>query len=220
MYVLVVGCGKVGHQLTRILRATGHEVLTIEKDPRRHESLRLELGSIAMEGDGTDLEVLKDAGAARADLVIAVAARDEDNLVICQLAKHHFHAPRTMALLRDPHNEPLFKLLDVDVTINGTHMILSAIEDEIPGHALVHLMNLKGEGMIMVRVSIPPDASVVGRALGDIALPPNSFISLVAKRHGPVLPSEEVLLESGDDVVAVTSPDEERLLYEALTGLE
>ena len=58
--------------------------------------------------------------------VIAVASRDEDNLATCQMAKHLFHTPKTMALVKEPQNEALFKLLGVDVTINSTHMILSA----------------------------------------------------------------------------------------------
>ena len=226
MYIVVVGCGKVGYHLTRALLAIGHEVLVIEKDPDRCESVRDELGSVALQGDGTEVRVLKEAGAARADVIIAVTTRDEDNLAICQLAKHLFNTPKTMSPVKDPQNEALFKLLGVDVTINSTHLILSTIEEEIPGHALVHLMNLKtfqvsgALQMEMISINIPPDAAVVGKPLSDIELPPNSFISLVVKHQGPVLPSEDVVLDSEDDVVAVTSPEEEQLLYETLTGVE
>jgi trk system potassium uptake protein TrkA len=220
MYIVVIGCGKVGYHLTRALLAIGHEVLVIEKDPHRCESLREELGSVALHGDGTEVQVLKQAGVRRADVVIAVAARDEDNLAACQLAKHLFNTPKAMALVKDPQNEPLFKLLGVDVTINTTHLILSTIEEEIPGHALVHLMNLKSSHVEMISINIPSDAAVVGMSLADIEVPPNSFISLVVKAQGPVLPSEDVTLDSGDDVVAVTVPEEEHLIYETLTGAE
>jgi Trk K+ transport system NAD-binding subunit len=108
----------------------------------------------------------------------------------------------------------------VDVTINATHLILSTIEEEIPGHALVHLMDLKSPHVEMISINIPSDAAVVGMSLADIEVPPNSFISLVVKAHGPVLPSEDVTLDSGDDVVAVTIPEEEHLIYETLTGAE
>ena len=222
MYIVIVGCGKVGYHLTRALLAMGHEVLVVEKDYRRCESIRDELGSVsvAFQGDGTEVQVLKEAGTARADLVVAVATRDEDNLAICQLAKHLFNTPKTIALVKDPQNESLFKLLGVDVTTNSTHLILSHIEEEIPDHTLVHLMNLKTLDMEMISINIPPDAAVVGKSLDDIELPPTSFISLVVKDQGPVLPSEDVILDSGDDVVAVTSPEEEQLLYETLTGVE
>ena len=220
MYILVVGCGKVGYQLTRALLAMGQEVLVIESDPRRCLSLRDELGSVALQGDGTEVQVLKEAGAARADVVIAVATRDEDNLAVCQVAKHLFNTPKAIALVKDPQNEALFKLLGVDVTINSTHFILSTIEEEIPGHPLVHLINLEAFQKEMVSINIPSDAAVVGKPLGEIGLPPDSFISLVVTNEGPVLPSEDVVLGSGDDVVAVTSPEEEQLLYETLTGVQ
>ena len=220
MYILLVGCGNIGYHLTKALLAMGHETFVVERDPHRCETIRDELGSVAYHGDGTEVQVLQDAGAARADVVIAVATIDEDNLAVCQLAKHHFHTPRTMALIKDPQNEALFKLVGIDVTINSTHMVLSAIEEEIPGHALVHLMNLKTNQKEMVSITIPSDAAVIGKLLGDIELPPNSFISLLVKTEGAMLPSEDLVLESGDDVVAVTSPDEEQLLYETFTGVE
>ena len=236
MYILVVGCGKTGYSLAKAMLAIGHEVLAIEKDRLRCESLYEELGSIVFQGDGTEVQVLKAAGAARADVAIAVATRDEDNLAICQIAKSVFNVSRTIAVVKNPQNEALFRLLGVDVTVNSTHLILSTIEEEVPGHSLVHLMSLQsrgrenGEGSalaplnttphLLVSINIPPDAAVAGTQLEEIELPPNSFISLVMKSRGPVLASEDVVLDSGDDIIAVTSLDEEQLLYEALTGVE
>ena len=222
MYIVVVGCGNVGSHLTKALVAIGHEVLVIDKNPLRCQTLQEELGSVdvAILGDGTVLDVLRTAGVARAKVVIASASRDEDNLAVCQIAKHHFNTPKTMALVKQPENEALFKLLGVDVTINVTHPALATIEEEIPGHALVHLMNLKAPHTEMVSINIPSDASVAGKSLGDIVLPPNSFISLVVKSEGPKLPKDSIVIESGDDVVAVTSPEEEQLLYETLTGVK
>ena len=134
MYIVIVGCGRVGYHLTRALLAVGNEVLVIDIDPRRCEALRDELGSVAvaMQGDGTRVEVLKQAGVERAGVVIAVASRDEDNLATCQLAKHMFNTPNTMALIRDPQNEALFRMLGVDVIIDGTQLIVSTIEEELP----------------------------------------------------------------------------------------
>ncbi len=236
MYILVVGSGKIGYPLIKAMLAMGHEVLAIEKNPLRCESLYEELGSVAFKGDGTEVQVLRAAGAARADVVIAVTTRDEDNLAICQIAKSLFNIAKTIAVVKNPQNEALFRLLSVDVTVNSTHLILSTIEKEVPGHSLVHLMNLKsrgwesGEGValtplnttphLLVSINIPPDAAIAGTQLEEIELPPNSFISLVVKNEGPVLPSEDVVLDSGDDIVAVTSPEEEQILYETLTGVE
>ena len=219
MYILIVGCGKIGYQLARAMLAIGHEVLAIEKDPSRCETINDELGRVAFQGDGTRVQTLKEAGVARADVVIAVTERDEDNLATCQIAKHLYHAPKTISLIKDPQNEALFKELGVDGIINNTHLVLSTIEEDLPGYSLVHLMNLRSPDQEMVSVTIPHDAAVVGQLLGDIALPPKSFISLVVKQEGPTLPYDELMLEAEDDVVAVTSTDEELLLFETLTGV-
>ena len=114
--------------------------------------------------------------------------------------------------------------MEVDVAINSTHMILANIEEEIPGHPLVHLMNLTrnetGSQMEMVSINVPSDAAVVGKSLSDVELPPNSFVSLVVQHGGPVLPSEDLVLGPGDDVVVAASPDEVQILFETLTGVE
>ena len=218
MYVLVMGYGTVGYHLVRALLAIGHEVLVIEKDPARCEAVREELGSIALRGDGSDVQVLKRAGAARADMLIATGS-DEDNLAACQIAKKLFGTSRVVALVKEPENDALFKRLGVDAVVNGTHLVLSTIEEELPGRTLLHLMNLKTVDMRMVSISIPSDSSAIGKSLDELELPPNSFISLVVKHDGPYVPADNLVLHAEDEVVAVTTPSEEQLLHEILTGL-
>ncbi len=219
MYALIAGCGKVGHQLTRVLLAMDNEVLVIDKDRRICDTVNEELGRVALLGDATRIEVLKESGAARANLVIAVTARDEDNLAICQTAKQAFNTPRTISVIKDPQNEALFKILGVDKVVNGTHLVVANIEDELPGQSLVHLMSLASQQEI-ITVTIPEDAAARGKSLGDIPLPPGSFISLVIKPDGPHLPTDDVVLMVDDQVVAVTSLGDERILFETFTGVE
>jgi trk system potassium uptake protein TrkA len=107
MYILIVGCSEVGYHLTKALLASGHEVVAIEKNRSRFQFLTDELGSVAFAGDGAEERTLKQAGITRADVLVAVTGRDETNLVICQMAKHIFRVPRTMALVKDPKNAPL-----------------------------------------------------------------------------------------------------------------
>ena len=220
MYIVVVGCGRLGLHLTRSFLAVGQEVLTIEKDPHVCQRLSDELGSVLLQGDGTDPAVLTQAGVSRAEVFVAVVPRDEDNLAACQLAKHLFNVPKTISVVRNPQNEALFELLGVDVTINLTYLALSRIEEEVAGRPMMHLMNLKDLDLEMVSINIPPDASVVGRTLQDLELPPNSFISLVVKDGGTVLPTPDTVLEADDDVVVVTNPEDEPLMYDTLTAVE
>ena len=221
MFVVILGCSEVGYHLTKALLATGHEVVVIEKDQSRCQLLTEELGnvSVVQQGDGTDEMVLKRAGASRADVFVAVTGRDETNLVACQVTKHVFQVPRTMAVLKDPKNEPVFQLLGVDVVVNATHQVLTSLEEGIPGRPMLHLMNLSAAGMELVSLSIPDDAGVVGRRLEDVELPPHSVVSLVIKKSGAQLPSHELVLEAEDQVVAATMTGEEQTLYDILTGV-
>ena len=114
MYVIIVGGGKVGYYLTKELLAAGHELVLMEKDASRARQISDEVGSIVLNRDGSEGTHLEEAGAKRAAIVAAVTGDDEDNLVICQMAKHHFAVPRTIARVNNPRNEELFRHLGVD----------------------------------------------------------------------------------------------------------
>jgi trk system potassium uptake protein len=219
MYVVVLGCSAIGYYLAKVLLAAGHEVIVIEKNQTRCQLLWNELGSVVIQGDGTDERTLKEAGVARADVFIAVTGLDETNLVACQMAKHVFQVPYTMSLVRDTKNEPVFHVLGIDVVVNATHSVVTQLEEGVPGRPLLHLMNLRIPDLELVSVSVPDDAGVVGKRLDEVELPPRSFISLVIKKNQASLPSSDLILEAQDQVVAVTMTDEEQTLYEILTGV-
>ena len=199
--------------------AGGHGVVVVEKNAERYHLLNEELGSVALLGDGTDEATLKRAGIARADVVVSLTGADATNLVISQMTKHIFQVPRTMALIKDPKNEPIFHEIGVDVVVNSTHLVLASLEEGVPGRPLVHLMNLRVPGMELVSVSIPEDANIIGKPLNEIELPPNSFITLMVKKNGATLPTGRSVVEPSDELVAVVPEGEEQILYDILTGV-
>ena len=219
MYVIIVGCSESGYHLSKALIAGGHEVVVVDKSPERYQLLNEELGSVALLGDGTDETTLKRAGIVRADVVVTLTGADATNMVISQMTKHIFQVPRTMALIKDPKNEPIFHEIGVDVVVNSTHLVLASLEEGVPGRPLVHLMNLRVPGMELISVSIPADSNIVGKRLSEIELPPNSFITLMVKRNGATLPTGRSVVEPEDELVAVTQEGDEQILYDILTGV-
>ena len=219
MYVVIVGCSEPGYHLSKALIAGGHEVVVIEKSLKRFQLLQNELGTVAFLGDGTDEPTLARAGIGRADVVVSLTGVDATNLVISQIAKHVFNVPRTMALIKDPKNEPIFHEVGIDVVVNSTHLVLESMEAGVPGRPLVHLMNLQVPGLELVSVSIPEDSNIVGQRLNDIELPPNSFITLIVKKTGATLPSGRSVVAANDEIVAVTPAGDEQILYDILTGV-
>ena len=154
MFVIVVGGGKVGYYLAKELVQAGHEVVLLEKDPARAVQIADEIGSIVIAHDGCEGKYLGEAGANRADIVAAVTGDDEDNLVICQMAKHHFDVPRTIARVNNPKNESIFQHLGVDEIISPTRMILGSIEQDIPVHELLHLGTLGGSDLELIEAPL------------------------------------------------------------------
>ena len=171
MFVIVVGGGKVGYYLTKELIASGHEVALMEKDRRRAELIKDEIGSVVIAQDGCEGKYLHEAGANRAEIVAAVTGDDEDNLVICQMAKHHFDVPRTIARVNNPKNERLFRHLGVDEIISPTRMILGSIEQDIPVHELLHLAALGVGELEIIEAHLQPGSPAIGRIALDIPVP-------------------------------------------------
>ena len=185
MYIIVVGGGKVGYFLTKELLEAGHELVILEKNAGRAQQIADEVGSIVLNRDGCEGKHLAEAGANRATIVAAVTGDDEDNLVVCQMAKHHFDVPRTIARVNNPRNEELFRHLGVDEIISPTRMALAAIEQDIPVHELLHLAQLQGGELQLLEAQIGDDSPAVGRRPSDIPLPEGCSL-FVLIREGAV----------------------------------
>jgi trk system potassium uptake protein TrkA len=218
VFVLVIGGGKVGYYLTKELIGSGHEVVLMEKDKERANQIADEIGSIVIAHDGCEGKYLAEAGANRADIVAAVTGDDEDNLVICQMAKHHFDVPRTIARVNNPKNEALFKHLGVDELISPTRMILGSIEQDIPVHELLHLGAL-GEGELeLIEAHLQLGSPAIGRAPKDLSMPEGCSLFAII-RDGVATPLRpDTILAEGDKVIAIGKPECEKLLREQLIG--
>jgi trk system potassium uptake protein len=204
MYAIIAGGGKVGFFLARELIEQGHEILIIENQGERAEFIANELGNVVLRGNADEASTLAEAGAERADVVIAVTGDDEDNLIICQVAKRRFKTPRSIARINDPRNENIFRMLGTDATVNATQMMLSVLEQEIPHANLVPLLRLRNTDVEVVEAVLDPRSRVTGRALRDVELPPESTIAVVIRNGSAFFPNGTTILEPGDEVVALT----------------
>ncbi len=212
MYAIIAGGGKVGFFLARELIEQGHEVLIIENVPDRAEFISNELGNVVLRGNADEASTLAEAGAERSDVVIAVTGDDEDNLVICQVAKRRFGSQRTIARINDPRNESIFRTLGIDATVNATQMMLSVLEQEIPHANLVPLLRLRNTDVEVVEAVLNQRSRVTGSALRDVDLPPESTIAVVIRDGAAFFPNGSTVLQPGDEVVAMTrSTHEPRL---------
>jgi trk system potassium uptake protein TrkA len=217
MYILIAGGGKIGANLTKSVLALGHEVTLIEQRRDRFELLEEDFEHRVQLGDATELFVLERAGIARPpDLVVAVTGDDEDNIIICQLAREHYGVEKVIARVNDPRNQPLFDLMEISPTVSATSIILAMIEHEVPEHGLIHLLELRKENLEIVEVQLDANSPSVGKKVARLSLPAGSRLITVMRDGQAHMAEGETELRPGDQVLAVLEPGKEEELRKVL----
>ncbi len=216
MYIIIVGAGKVGWNLARELLDKDHEVTVIEDDRRRYLTVEQELEHNIQYGDASELWVLERAGIQRADMVIAVTGDDEDNMLICQVAREKYMVDRIIARVNNPRNLQHFELLGIKPSVSATGLILNLIEHEVPEYGLVHLLDFPEERLEIIEMLLEKDSRVAGQRVGDLSMPEGSLLISVLREGRGFVPGPETVLEPGDEILAVLDPGREEDLKEFL----
>jgi trk system potassium uptake protein TrkA len=206
MYVIIVGAGKVGWNLARELLEKGNEVTLMESDRDRFRAVEQELEHNVQFGDASELWVLERAGISRADLVIAVTGDDEDNILICQVAKEKYLVDRTIARVNNPRNREHFELLGIRPNVSATDLILRLIEHEVPEYGLVHLLDLPEQKLEIIEMQLPENSRAAGIRVADLQIPEGSLLISVLREDSGFVPGPDTVLEAGDEVLAVLDP--------------
>ena len=218
MYIVIVGAGKIGYFLAKRLSAGKHTVVVVDKDKNLCEELAKELEVLVIQGDGCDPRILEEAGITRADVLAAVTGEDEDNLIICQLAKEKFNIQRTVGRVNNPSNEHTFAELGIDVPVDSTKIIAKIIEEEVSFSDFVNLMSFKRGKLAIVRVDLPDDSPVINKSVQEISLPENSVLVSILRQEEVIIPKGNTVLKSGDDIIALTLVGNEPQLLNLLVG--
>jgi trk system potassium uptake protein len=203
MYVLIVGAGKVGWNLTRELIGKGHELTVIEADPGRYATVEDELEHAVQYGDGSELWVLERGGIERADMVIAVTGDDEDNILICQVAREKYGVERVIARCNNPRNLQHFELLGIKPAVSATDLILRLIEHEVPQYGPLHLLDLPQERLEIIELEVAADSPAAGKIVKDLGLPDGSLVIAIMREGTGFVPLADSLIEAGDEVLLV-----------------
>jgi trk system potassium uptake protein TrkA len=204
MYMIIVGGGNVGLNLAKRLIATDHEVLLMEKSGVQGARLAQLLGEEnVMVGDGCEMAVQKRAGFGRADVVIAVTGEDEDNLVVCQLAKVVWNVERVLARVNDPAHELIFKQIGIDETVSATGIIYALLEQQIMPDVLMPVGALGRGDVEVVELQLSSRSPVVGKRVRDISLPPSTNIVWLLRNDQGLTVDGDTVLTTGDTVVAL-----------------
>ena len=223
MYVVIVGAGKVGLNLARELISRNHEVTAIEHQLERYVVVEEELEHAVQPGDGSEMWVLERAGIERADMVIAVTGDDEDNILICQMARERYGVDNIIARCNNPRNLQHFELLGVNPAVSATDLILRLIEHDIPEYGLLRLLDLPREHIEIIELEVAEGSLAAGQTVRDLGLPNGSLVIAIMREGGGFVPVAESQIQAGDEVLLVLDTvleDEVTEVFAERTGSE
>lgn len=218
MYIIICGGGKVGSYLARTFSQARHEVVVIEKLLEKCRRVADELPEIlVINGDACDVKYLEQAGVDRADVVAAVSGNDDDNLVVCQLAKETFNVKRAVARINNPRNESIFQRLHIEA-ISSTIVIAKLIEEETKLGDIITLQAFKRGKLALIEVDLPLDSHIAGRHVMHLGFPKETVLVAIIRGEDVIIPRGDTVIQGGDQIMAVTSVAKEENLRKILTG--
>lgn len=220
MKAIIVGGGKVGYYLLKTLHDKYFDLVLIEQSKELCDKIAEELDVEIICGDGSNIDVLEDAGIEDAEIIAAVTGKDEENLVICQMAKINFNIKNTIARINNPKNRPIFKALGVDKTVCSTEVIANLIEGEFASQRLKIVQTIeRGKGLIVETV-VQENFICCNKTVSELILPDECVIVSLIRNDKILFPRGNAMILSGDKLLMVTNAEKKLDVENAVIGGE
>lgn len=218
MNIVIIGGGKVGYYLAKTLLTFHHKISMIEMKRETCKKLANELNIPVFHGDATKIDILKNAETSKADIVIAVTGQDEENLIVCQLAKNNFRVRKTIARVNNPKNTNVFLKLGVDIPVSSTAVIADMIEQEVDYAGMKTLTSIKNNKIVVSEIEIKRNSPVFNKRVKDIKMPKDCQLVSVIKNEDVLRPGEHLVLLEGDSVIVVSDMENKQHLRDLFVG--
>ena len=198
MYVIIVGCGRVGSELAKLLSAEGHNVVVIDKNQASFDRLGGTFNGLTLVGNGFSLDLLKQAGIEKADAFCAVTNGDNTNLISAQVAKKIFKVPKVIARVYDTQRAHIYSALGLEIII-GTILFAAMLRDKIiESRFSSYLIETKELGVIEIEVK----NSLVGKTIQEINIPEEFLVVAIRRLQGVIIPEPQTTLKPKDILMA------------------
>lgn len=212
MRVIVAGAGKLGRRVAELIKEK-HSMTVIERDEARARYIKELLDVCVVNGDANDPSILLEAGADCADVVVAATGEDEDNLVICTLAKFEFKVLKVIGAVRNPKNQWLYnRSWGVDVALDSAQIVASIIEEEATLADLVTLLKLREGQVSVVELTVPQGSKIAGKMIKEMSLPEQCVVAAILRGTNILVPYGDFRIEPADEVMLIAHPDAEEAL--------
>jgi len=199
MYVIIVGCGRIGSELAKILSNEKHNVVVIDKNPRVFESLGKNFNGFTFVGSGFDIELLKLAGIEKADALCAVTNSDNVNLIAAQAAKKIFNIKKVIARVYNPNRANIYRVLGLDI-ISGVNLVAAMIRDKIvESRSSSFLIETAELAMLEIRA----EKKIINKKIKEINIPNELLIAAINRKKQSIIPEQDTEIQEGDILIGV-----------------
>lgn len=202
MYIIIVGCGKIGSYLANLLQDE-HNVVVLDRDEKAFLKLGDSFNGLYLTGDGLDPDILKEAGIEKADALVVTTSTDNVNIVVAQIAKKIFNVPRVVARVSDPGKAEIYRKLGVD-PVNSTAIFSSFLKEKILGK---NFTSYFFESEKLNIIEIKNTGQYTGKRIEEMNIPNDFKVVAIIKDENPFIPDEEMVIEDGDIILGVVRLD-------------
>lgn len=204
MYVIIIGCGRMGSNMATDLSAEGHDVVVVDKEKEAFKRLGTDFNGLTIVGTGIDEDILKKADIEKADAFVALTNSDNVNIMAAQIAKEIFKVPEVIARIYDPEREYSYHEFGLE-TVNPTVLSTSQVKRNLSPHSLHKLFKLGSGEVEVIDVKITP--RLVGIDVQSLQIPSKFKIIAVMRGTETLLTNDHFVLEEGDTLVGAVSID-------------
>lgn len=206
----------MGSAIAKHLASEGHEVVIVEKDEERAKALAETMDALVIHGDGSDSEILRDAGIEKADAVLILTKDDNTNLTICQMVKK-FNVKRIAARVNDPSKQDLFIGLEITAAISPIAVAVSYFKNAITqgiGRSVISIARGKAE---ILEISVSNE-KLFGKKIKDIGLPTGATIGMVMRNGDIIVKPDEEILRKNDILTVIAKTGVSKEVFKILRG--
>ncbi len=207
MKIILIGGSKLAYFLAKQFASKNYYTTIINPNLEEAKSLSRTLKATVIHGQGSNPTTLGKAGALQADVVLSLTTHDEDNLIACQIAQKEYGVPRTIALVNDPENQPIFEKLGITVAFSATQIIASLIEQQTASSDIQNLLPIAEGKVNVTEIALSQNNSVVGKTIDELQLPNGTLIACILRQGEVIVPNGENSLESLDRLIVIGQPE-------------
>ncbi|MGD1918484.1 MAG: NAD-binding protein [Pleurocapsa sp.] len=207
MKIILIGGSKLAYFLAKQFASKNYYTTIVNGDLEEARVLSRTLKATVIHGQGSDPKILSEAGAYQADVILSLTTQDEDNLIACQIAQKEYGVPRTIALVNDPENQPIFEKLGITVAFSATQIIASIIEQQTATGDIQNLLPIADGKVNVTEIALEKANPAVGKTIDEMQLPNGTLIACILRQGEVVVPNGEHRIQALDRLVVIGQPE-------------